>query len=416
MVMPRAEIICVGTELLMGDTVNSNAAFLGRQCAGLGINLYHQSVVGDNRQRLLDSLNLAAKRSNLILLSGGLGPTEDDLTKETVAEFLGLDLQSDERVITHINRYFEGRQRSVPTIVYKQSQVPEGAEVFLNPNGTAPGLFLQVDGRRYLLLPGPPIELQALFKMMRYRLQDIGQQRLYSRTYRLLGIGESQVADLIADLISNQTDPTIAPYAKTGEVHLRVTATRPTLNQAEQAVECLGKIIEQRLADYIYSTTGADLTDVIIQQLREKGQTVAVAESCTGGLLAYTLVEKAGASSVFGLGKVTYANQAKVKELGVPVQCLQEHGAVSQEVALAMADGIRSAGQADYGLAITGIAGPTGQTEDKPLGLTYIALANRQGHQVWRYVFKGERQKRQQQAVKMALIGLYRHLREEMGE
>ena len=377
-----AELISVGTELLLGNIVNTNAAFLARECASLGLSLYYQTTVGDNPERLRAAVKQALERSDVVILSGGLGPTQDDLTKEITAEVFGKNLVEDIRTKERIQAYFDARGTGeIPENNWKQAMVPEGARVVDNENGTAPGLILEQEGKTAILLPGPPNELVPMFRKDIYPyLHRKLPETIVSEMVKLCGIGESRAEMMIADLIAAQSNPTIATYAKTGEVHLRVTARAENEDAAEL--------------------------------LREQELTVTTVESCTGGLLAGRLVNVPGVSEVFKQGFVTYSNKAKRKLVGVKKTTLKEFGAVSDRTAREMAKGAILMTGSDAAVAVTGIAGPDGGSEEKPVGLVYIAAAVRGQTYVQECHFTGDRAKIRESSVAAALTLLRRGILE----
>ncbi len=401
-----AELISVGTELLLGNIVNTNAAFLARECAKLGLSVYYQTTVGDNPKRLKEALCQALKRSDVVILSGGLGPTRDDLTKEITAEALGLGLSEDAHTRERIQAYFDARgTEEIPENNWKQAMVPEGALVIDNDNGTAPGLILEKDGKTAVLLPGPPNELVPMFRKDIYPwLHRKQPETIVSEMVKLCGIGESRAELLIADLIERQGNPTIATYAKTGEVHLRVTARAKDEEAAELLIKPVVEELRARFGAQIYTMDErVSLEEAVVDLLREQELTVTTVESCTGGLLAGRLVNVPGVSEVLKQGFVTYSNKAKRKLVGVKKATLRESGAVSEKTAREMARGAVLATGADAAVAVTGIAGPDGGTEEKPVGLVYIAAAVRGQTYVQECHFTGDRVKIRESSVAAAL-------------
>ena len=404
-----AELISVGTELLLGNIVNTNAAFLSEECAKLGLSVYYQTVVGDNPARLREAIEIAKNRAQVIILGGGLGPTEDDLTKETTAEVLGRGMYLDEHSRELIAQYFEklGRDKSVITENnWKQAMMPEGAIVIDNENGTAPGVILEAEGKIAIMLPGPPNELIPMWKKsIAPYLKTKQPEIIESVTLKICGMGESRVETELLDLIDGQTNPTIATYAKTGEVHVRITAKAENSENAKELMQPVVWEIKSRLGKYIYTTDEkVTLEDCIVDMLKASGMTLTTVESCTGGLLSGRLVNVSGASSVFEQSFVTYANKAKRKLVGVKKSTLKAHGAVSEETAKEMAEGGCKEAEADACLAITGIAGPDGGTEEKPVGLVYIGCCIKGKTVVRKYQFSGNRQKVREYAVASALV------------
>lgn len=408
-----AELISVGTEILLGNIVNTNAAYLSEKMALLGYSVYFQTSVGDNEERLTMALEAALSRSDVIILTGGLGPTEDDLTKETAAKVLGLSCYEDQSVKEAITNYFNKRKLAkITDNNWKQAMVPEGAKILYNANGTAPGLILKsADGTKHvILLPGPPGELKPLFEeQVEPYLQEIGSGIIYSQTIKLYGVGESAVEDSLKDLIDSQTNPTIAPYAKTGEVHLRVSAKAFNKKEAKKLVQPVCDEIMKRFEHHVYSTDEHEtLEESIVKLLKKHNLTVSTAESCTGGLLAGRLVGVSGVSDVFNQGFITYSNKSKRKLLDVSKKTLKEYGAVSKQTAKEMAAGAAILSGADVAVSITGLAGPNGGTKEKPVGLVYMSCYIKEKNHVKEYVFSGNRQKIRENSVAYAL-SLLRH-------
>ena len=401
------ELICVGTELLLGNIVNTNAAYLSEKCALLGLSMYHQSVVGDNAERLKESLETALNRSDVVILSGGLGPTQDDLTKETAAEVMDIPLKEDPHSRERIEEYFKNSQYKVITDNnWKQALVPEGAIVLDNQNGTAPGIIMEKNGKSVILLPGPPGELIPMFEGKVYDyLNKLQPEIIYSTMVRICGLGESFVENEIRDLIDNQTNPTIATYAKIGQVDLRVTAKAASEKEAAKLAKPMLKELVKRFGDHIYTMDEhKSLEEVIVHFLKERSLTLTTAESCTGGMIAARITDVPGASEVFKQGLVTYSNRAKRKLLDVKKTTLKEYGAVSEKTAKEMAKNGAFITGSDACVSVTGTAGPTGGTEEKPVGLVYIGCCYNNKTVVKEFHFKGERQKIREQATANALI------------
>jgi len=423
------EIISVGTELLLGQITNTNARFLAERLAELGIDSYYQQVVGDNRERLAAALRLALARSDLVVVGGGLGPTEDDLTKETVCEVLGLRLLPDPALAGEIRGVLHRRRSQVvDAAVAKQSLVPEGAVVLPNPVGTAPGLFVSAGGKYVVLLPGPPQELEPIVRRhLIPLLEDLlgrtapgssgeggsgGRSFLFSRIVKVCYLGEPQVEEAVRDLI-HCPNPTVAPYVSIGETHLRVTAKAGRAEEARSLVEATVAEICRReaLRPYIFGLDDDTIALACGRRLTARGLTLAVAESLTGGLVGHLLTEVPGASRYFDRDLVVYSNQAKTSLLGVPPEVLAEHGAVSEQTAVAMARGALAASGAGVAVALTGIAGPTGGTAEKPVGLVYIALSGAgQPDECHRYMFGQDRRLVKQRAAHRALVLLWLRL------
>lgn len=412
------ELVSVGTELLLGNIVNTNTQYLAEKCALLGLSMYHQVVVGDNHDRLAEVIRTALGRADIVILTGGLGPTEDDMTKEVCAQVMGLPLVEDPHTRQRIQEYFRNNiYKHISDNNWKQALVPSGARVLDNDNGTAPGLILEKDGKVAVLLPGPPGELYPLFEEQVYPyLQNLQPEVIRSQMVKICGIGESGVEERLLDLIDGQTNPTIATYAKTGEVHVRVTARASDEQEARKLVKPVVKEIRSRLGDCVYSTREDETLEMAVVRLLEKYElTVTTAESCTGGLIAGRLVNVPGVSDVFREGFVTYSNKAKRKYLDVGKSTLKKYGAVSEQTAKEMAIGGAFASDSDVCIAVTGIAGPDGGTEEKPVGLVYIAAYMRDKVTVEEYRFKGNRQKIREQTVVKALDLLRRSILKNYG-
>lgn len=400
-----AEIMSVGTEILMGSIVNTNASFLAEECAKLGLSCYYQQVVGDNEERLSESLRLALSRSDIVLISGGLGPTEDDLTKETVAKVCNLKLVEHAESKRALEAFFDKRNRAITENNYKQIMMPEGCMVLPNPNGTAPGAIIRYENSHIVIMPGPPSEMKAMFAdSVKPYLSELSEAKIYSVTIKETGIGESAAEDMLMDLIDAQTNPTIATYAKEGEVHIRVSASAEDMKAAKALTKPVVKEIKNRLKPYVYTTEdGVTLEESIVRQLIKKKMTLTCAESCTGGLLSGRIISVPGVSEVYKSGFITYSNKAKRKLLGVKKETLKEFGAVSRECAYEMAFGAANASGADVSLVVTGIAGPGGGSEKKPVGLVYIGCFVNGETVVKEYRFSGNREIIRQYSVTCAL-------------
>lgn len=374
-----AEIICVGTELLLGDILDTNSQFLSRELAGMGINVFYRSTVGDNPERLASVVKTAASRSDLIILTGGLGPTKDDLTVRTVCETMGVPLVLSEAALERIRAYFARAGKELTENNLSQAMVPQGGEVFLNERGTAPGSAFTKNGVTFLFLPGPPTEMEHMFtRSVKPFLQPFCGGVIRSRFVNIYGIGESAVDELTAELQKSE-NPTVAPYAKDGECLLRVTAKADDASQCEALCDGIIDQIKDILGENVYSTDGGTLQQAVVDLLKEKHLTAATAESCTAGYISKRITEIAGASEVFHCGVSTYSNEMKTKLLGVEPRLFETVGAVSREVAVQMARGVRLLSGSDIGLSITGIAGPTSDGSGKPVGLCYIALSDKNG-------------------------------------
>lgn len=379
--MAVCELISVGTEILLGDILNTDAQYLSIELAKLGISVIHQSTVGDNRERLLAQLDEAAKRSDIIILSGGLGPTPDDLTKEVCCEFFGKEMFLHEPTVEKIKKYFSSKGIEMAQNNLKQAMLPKDCVIFPNDNGTAPGMAIEKDGVHILVLPGPPRELKPMFQNCAVPyLMQFSDRIIVSHNIRTFGIGESSMAEKVNDLFDAQ-NPTVAPYAKDGEALLRVTAMAKTKEDAESLCEPVIEEIKKRLDAYVYGVDYNCIEEAVVEKLKEHHLKVATAESCTGGLIAKRITDVPGASEVFECGIISYANGIKHKVLGVSEDDLNKYGAVSEPVAKQMAQGALKVSGADIAVSVTGIAGPDSDSTGKPVGLVYIGLADKEN--VW---------------------------------
>lgn len=379
--MAVCELISVGTEILLGDILNTDAQYLSVELAKLGISVIHQSTVGDNRERLLAQLDEAAKRSDIIILSGGLGPTPDDLTKEVCCEFFGKELQLHEPTAEKIRNYFISKGLEMAQSNIKQAMLPKDCVIFPNENGTAPGMAIEKDGVHILVLPGPPRELKPMFKNSAVPyLMQFSDKIIVSHNIRTFGIGESAMAEKVSDLLDGK-NPTVAPYAKDGEALLRVTAMADSEEDAEKLCKPVIDEIKSRLDGFVYGVDYTCIEEAVIELLKKNRLKAATAESCTGGLIAKRITDISGASEVFDCGIISYSNEIKHKVLGVSEDDLKKYGAVSEPVAKQMAQGALRVSGADVAVSVTGIAGPNSDGTDKPVGLVYIALADKDN--VW---------------------------------
>lgn len=373
-----AEILSVGTELLLGQINDTNASYLARTLAALGIDIYFKSTVGDNEGRVIETLQRARERADLIITTGGLGPTEDDLTKECIAKVFGEELVMHEPSLEVIRGFFARRGAVMPERNAKQALIYAGGRMLENPNGTAPGALLEKDGKIVISLPGPPNEMIPMVEnhVVPFLTERISGHRQYlvTRVFRLIGIGESAVEEKVQDLIRSH-NPSLAPLAHIGEVHLRAGAKADSVEAAEALIRPLEEELRLRIGRFIYGIDKTTLEQAVVEELIARGKTIAVAESCTGGMLGARFTDVAGSSAVFQGGVISYSNEVKEQMLGVPRELLAAHGAVSREVAEAMAAGVRERLNADLGVSITGVAGPGGGSAEKPVGLVYIGLA-----------------------------------------
>ena len=395
----KAEIIAVGTEILTGQITNTNAQFLSEEFAKLGIDVFFQTAVGDNEERLLSIIDLASKRSDLVVLCGGLGPTEDDLTKQTLAKYLGRNLVFDEQASKRLNEFFATRPQFTRTANNeRQAQLIEGSTPLQNSTGLAVGGVIEVDGVTYVVLPGPPSELKPMVWDYLVPLLSSDHKQLYSRVLRFFGIGESQLVTVLSDLIDNQTDPTIAPYAKTGEVTLRLSTKADDIESAKKKLDQLEqKILSKKtlnsipLENLLYGY-GDDnsMARVVFDLLKKKHKTITAAESLTAGLFQSSIADFSGSSSVFNGGFVTYSIEEKSKMLQIPLEELQEHGVVSHFTAEKMAEQSRKLTDADFGIGLTGVAGPD-SLEGHPAGTVFIGIATREKVHSIRVLIGGRR-------------------------
>lgn len=421
------ELISIGTELLMGNIVNTNANYLSKECAKLGFSMYHQLTVGDNEHRLYEAITTALSRSDILILTGGLGPTSDDITKDTLAKVLGrnviMDEHSRERIRDYMNRVatdnkaIPGSLNKITENNWKQALKLEESIVIDNEYGSAPGYIVKDNNKLVILLPGPPFEMIPMFEnnMLPY-LKKLQDKVFVTKMVKICGIGESTAETIIIDLIEKQSNPTIAPYAKGGEVHFRVTASA---NNEEDALSLINPVIDEmrsRFADNIFTfDENESLEEVVVKLLIEHRLTLVTAESCTAGLLSGRLVNVSGVSKTFMQGFITYSNQAKVKYLGVNPDTLDNFGAVSEETAKEMAIGAIKASDCDVSIAVTGLAGPEGGTVDKPVGLVYFACNILGKTLVSVRHFKGNREKIREHSVVAALDLIRRAIMEQYG-
>jgi nicotinamide-nucleotide amidase len=412
-----AEILAVGTELLMGQITNTNAQYISQKLNSIGVNVYYHSVVGDNFRRLKESLLRALDRCDLVVITGGLGPTQDDLTKEAVSDVLEKKLVLHEASLTRIKNYFNRMKRKMTDNNIKQAYLPEGCIVITNNNGTAPGCIVERNGKIVVMLPGPPKEMKPMLDdtVIPYLDQKSGYKTV-SKYLRVFGIGESMLEDTIMDLVDTQKEVTIATYAKEGQVTVRLTSKSKTYEEAMMNIRPLEEEIKNRLKDKLYSTEDEELEYVASKMLIENGITVSIAESCTGGMVSSRLTDVPGISKVFNRGIVSYSNESKVENLGVSPETLEKFGAVSRETAIEMAEGIRRVAQTDLGISVTGIAGPDGGTDEKPVGLVYVALADKSGCDCKELRLAGSRDKIRNMAALNVFDMIRRYVREAVND
>ena len=379
-----AEILCVGTELLLGDIINTNASYISRRLAALGIPVYRQAVVGDNPERMRQAIAESFSRSDCLILSGGLGPTCDDITKEMVAEHFGLELVLNQEALDRMMEYFSMTGRNMTKNNEKQAMAPIGARVLQNNWGTAPGFVIEQGDKTAILLPGPPIELEPMWReRVEPYLFERSNSVIVSKNIYILGMGESMVEEKLRYMMEELENPTVAPYAGNGECRVRVSArAKDEATASEMCDRQIEEIRKTEVGEFIYGIDVDSMENALVLKLRERGMTLATAESCTGGLIAKRVTDLAGCSDVFLGGCVTYANEAKERLIGVSRETLEKYSAVSEQTAREMAKGVRLALGADVGIATTGIAGPGGGTPDKPVGTVYIAVSTEEGEKV----------------------------------
>lgn len=405
-----AETVAVGTELLLGDVTDTNSAELGKVLAEFGVFHLHRQTVGDNWKRLAEAVKLALSRSDIVFTIGGLGPTQDDVTRDGIASALRDQLVHDPVLESEIRAKLESRRVPWAESQARQAMRPASATAIDNPNGTAPGLICRKDGKVVIAMPGPRGEfVPMLLGPVSDYLRSVSDGVIHSRTVKIVGMGESIVEHKLRDLMDSD-DPTVAPYAKTGEVHLRVTSRASTREEAEHRVAPIVQEIESRLGVVVYGYDADTIESSILASLRQRGETLAVAESCTGGGLGERITSVPGSSDVFLGGVISYSNALKAVLLGVSQQTLDKHGAVSEECAREMAEGVRNKTGATWAIAITGIAGPDGGSEDKPVGLVYTAVAGPDETTVDRNIFPGTRETVRERAAKWSLMQHRRRL------
>jgi nicotinamide-nucleotide amidase len=391
----NAEIVATGTELLLGQNVDTNSAWLAQQLALLGIDVFFFQTVGDNEKRLEAALKLACERSQLIVMTGGLGPTVDDVTRKVMSRLTQKTLVYHENLAKNIEEFFTKLGRPCPKVNLNQAFAPQGAVIIPNPMGTAPGFICKTGKAQVACLPGVQAEMKAMFEAtLKPFLKNLapGGVIIKSRVYKTTGIGESVLNEKIADIFEKSTNPTVAVLAHAGGVDIRITAKAQGEDEADKLLNALGKTLTTRLPNFIYALDKDNLEHIVGQLLTTRHMTLAVAESCSGGLISHRITQVSGSSTYFLMGCVAYSNESKTAALKVDPELIKKHGAVSPEVAKAMAQGVRRAAKTDIGLSTTGIAGPTGGTAQKPVGLVYMGLADDQETQAFEFRFSGDRE------------------------
>ena len=371
-----AEILCIGTELLIGDIVNTNAAYISKKLSEQGFDVLYHSVCGDNGTRLEECVKLAFSRSDLVVTTGGLGPTYDDITAEKCAHALGIDCEMNDDVAESIKEYFARTGRTMTENNLKQALLPKGAYIFMNNYGTAPGICSEKDGKVLVMMPGPPREMKPMLdeQVLPY-LSKYSSKVLVSSNVNIFGMGESSVETLLKDIMTTSKNPTLAPYVNDGDVRVRVTASADTQEKARELVDEYVEKVKKAVGESVYDVDSPSLEATLVKILREKKLTLSTAESCTGGLVSSAITNVSGSSEVFGFGVCTYANEAKMKLLGVKEETLEKFGAVSEQTAMEMAKGVMALSGSDISVSLTGIAGPGGGTDEKPVGLVYLGVA-----------------------------------------
>lgn len=403
----KAEIITVGTEILLGDILNTNTHYLSNELANMGVDVYYQITVGDNENRLLNQLEESFKRSDLVVLTGGLGPTEDDLTKEVCAKYLNLDMEFHQPSWDKIIEIHNKMKRIPTENNKKQAYFPVNSIILPNEYGTAPGCIMEKDNKTIIVMPGPPREMKPMFdNFVKQFLQKNSEDILKSKVIRIIGVGESKVENDLLDLIQKQVNPTIATYAKDGECTVRITAKGKTVEEVEQLILPVAKEIKNRFKETVYGEDETTIEDEVAKLLVKNNLTISVAESCTGGMVSSSLINYPGISSVFIEGCVTYSNEAKKKSLNVREETLNLVGAVSEQCAKEMAEGVAARHNTNIGLSTTGIAGPEGGSEEKPVGLVYMGIKINNKTIVKKYIFNGDRQQIRYRACKTLLNDL----------
>lgn len=406
----KAEILAVGTEILLGDIVNTNSQFIAQGLAELGIDVYYQSVVGDNPERMKKAMHTAFDRADIIITTGGLGPTEDDLTKEIGAQYFGRKLILDKTSLERIKIFFSKINKTINDNIAKQAMIPEGSIPLYNINGTAPGIIIEDSNKILVMMPGPPKEMKPMFiNQVKPYLAEKQEYTLVSRVLRVAGVGEGAMEERVRDIIDTQINPTVAPYAKETEAILRITAKAENPQMAEELINPVAEKIYERFGTNIYGEGETSLQETVAKILLEINKKIAVAESCTGGLVASKLIEYPGISQVFVEGAVTYSNDAKMRRLGVKKETLDKYGAVSAETAIEMAQGIAMTAGTDIGLSTTGVAGP-GPSEGKDEGLVYVGTYIDGKTYVNEFHFAGNRANIRELAAYTALDCLRRKL------
>lgn len=413
----RAEIVSIGTELLLGQIVDTNAAYIAEKLADLGIDLYYQVTVGDNQERLHQILKRSLERSDIVITTGGLGPTDDDLTREAVAEVMGVDLIKDEELEEQIRGFFAELGREMTVNNLSQAYLPAGAEPIINSRGTAPGIIIEHRGKTVISMPGVPPEMKQMMnkEVIPYLHDKAGNKELIkSKVLKVCGYGESALETEIKDILDSQTNPTIALLSGKAEVHLRLTVKADNQKTADNLINQVEAKLRARLDNDIFGIDDETMEKVVGDRLKEESLTLAVAESCTGGLIGHRITNVSGSSDYFKQGAVVYSNQAKKELIDVKEETLSEYGAVSRETACEMAEGVKELAATDLGIAVTGIAGPTGGSEEKPVGLVYMGLADDKQVRGFKFKFHGSRKQIKYLTSQYTLDKLRRYLEDSI--
>lgn len=411
-----AEIISIGTELLLGQIVDTNSTYLAEHLTALGFDIHYTTNVGDNKERLVSVLEQAMDRADLIVTTGGLGPTEDDITRMALAEAADRELYKDRELVDDIKKYFHQKGYTMTDNNNRQAYLPSGAEPIKNDWGTAPAIKLDADDYLVISLPGVPAEMKNILQIkVLPQLQELTGEYIASKTLRFFGIGESTLETKVKDILQKQDNPTMALLAGRGEVKIRITAKGDSKEKTNDLIEKKEAQIREKVGKFIYGTENTDLSETVGKELTKKGFTVGLAESCTGGLVGHRITSIPGSSTYFKGSMVVYSNQAKVEQLGVDADIIEEDGAVSRSTASAMAESVREKLKTDIGLSLTGIAGPGGGTEEKPVGLVYIGLANGKKTKTFKLNLKGEREFNKWMSSQYGLYYLLKMIKNEEG-
>lgn len=411
----RAEIISIGDELLIGQVINTNQAFIAEQLNSVGISVHRMTTVGDDEHAILASLQRASDEADVVTVTGGLGPTHDDMTRTAVCKFMNTDLVVDHQALENIKQLFARRGYTLTPLNEDQARVPRGCTVIQNPHGTAPGYFFDRNGKYFIVMPGVPFEMKAMMEnfVIPYFQKNVSGMVIRHRTLKTTGIPESYLAERIGDvkeLFGHQTGITLAYLPSPLGVRLRISAQGKSIDEVQAKIASIEAKLRSKVGKYLYGVDDEELEHVVGRLLTERKLRIAIAESCTGGLIADRITDVSGSSNYFERGLITYSNESKISELGVPAELIQQHGAVSREVAEAMASGVRAKSGVDIGLSTTGIAGPTGGSPEKPVGLVWIGYSDRRETFALKFNFGDQRRRVKERAAQTALELLRRRL------